>query len=57
MKTDVVIIDKGKREEATSLLQKSGFTVYGPMRFRFDVNTAVVTAIGTAVLAALISLL
>lgn len=51
MKTEIVLVEKGKREEATNLLQKNGFTVFGPMRFRFDINTAIVTFIVTVLLA------
>ena len=51
MKTEIVLVEKGKQAEATKLLQQNGFTVFGPMRFRFDINTAVVTVLALAVIA------
>ena len=50
MKTDVVLVEKGKGNDAEQLLLKNNFKVVTNMRFRFDLNTAVVIFVGTAIL-------
>jgi flavin-dependent dehydrogenase len=47
MKTEVVLVEKGKAIEAHILLNKAGIKTAGAARFKFDFNTAVVTAAAT----------
>ncbi len=51
-KTDIVLVEKGKASEAYTLLQKAKIKTYTSGRFRFDINTAVITlaVVGLAIL-------
>lgn len=43
-KTEVVLIEKGKTIEAHIILNREGIKTFGTARFKWDWNTAIVTA-------------
>jgi hypothetical protein len=50
MKTDVILVEKGKGVEGYLLLQSKGFKTFGSQRLRFDWKTAVITAMVVSLL-------
>ena len=50
MKTDLVLVEKGRGPEAYLVLQSQGFKTYGQQRLRWDWKTAVISAGVMAVL-------
>ena len=54
MKTDIILVEKGKGTEAYLLLEQRGFKTYGKQRLRWDWKTAVITAAVLSVLFILI---
>jgi len=57
MKTEVVLVEKGRAIEAHVLLNKSGIKTAGAAKFRFDANTAIVTAAVTMTLCLIVGIL